>query len=127
MDQSENCLLFFFLIKSYSRYLEHRHQRYPPNCNSSIYAVFKWTLPCTFKQKLTKHAHYLYSGLCYGQNSGSEFASRYFCGEKLCGIKNRQTFNPVSKVQSPQDNFQFSCDFEVRYGLRKIVFGEEKQ
>lgn len=31
------------------------------------------------------------------------------------------------KVQSPQDNFQFSCDFEVRYGLRKIVFGEEKQ
>lgn len=62
-------------------------------------------------------------GLCI-QDSGSEFASIFLgeklCGERLCGIKHRQTFNPVSKVQDPQDNFQSSCDFEVRHGLRKI-------
>jgi len=39
-------------------------------------------------------------------------------------MKHRQTFNPVSKVHNPQDNFQFSCDFEVRYVLRGIFLEE---
>lgn len=54
------------------------------------------------------------------QDSGSELASRYFCGEKFCSIKHRPPFNPASKVQNPRGNFQFSCNFEVRYVLREI-------
>lgn len=55
------------------------------------------------------------------QESGSELAHRCFCGEKFCSIKHMQTSASVSKVQNSQDNFQFSCDFEVRYVLREIV------
>lgn len=38
-----------------------------------------------------------------------------------------QTFNPVSKVQDPQDNFQSSRDFEVNTSPKENIFGEEKQ
>ena len=66
----------------------------------------------------------LWSDSVYIQDSGSELASRCFCGEKFCHIKHMQNFNPVSKVQNSQDNFQFSCDFEVRYVLREIFLEE---
>lgn len=45
-------------------------------------------------------------------------------GEKFCSIQDRKTFNPDSKVQNPQDNSWFPCDFEVRYVLREIFLEE---
>lgn len=56
--------------------------------------------------------------------SGSELATVYLCGDKFCSSKHRPTFNPISKVQNPQDDFQFSYDFEVRCVLREIFLEE---